>query len=68
MRNEPIVIFGDGNQTRDFIFVKDVVAANVHFASHSAPHGVFNVGCGHRYDSATSRRLPSAQYRKHGSQ
>lgn len=32
LRNEPITIFGDGLQTRDFIYVKDVVAANVFLA------------------------------------
>jgi UDP-glucose 4-epimerase len=29
IRNEPITIYDDGEQTRDFIFVKDVVVANV---------------------------------------
>lgn len=46
VRNDPITIFGDGEQTRDFIFVRDVVAANVHFATRSQAHGVFNIGCG----------------------
>src|SRR5262249_24097199 len=32
IRNQPITIFGDGRQTRDFIYVKDVVAANAFFA------------------------------------
>ena len=32
LKNDPIPIFGDGEQTRDFIYVKDVVAANVHLA------------------------------------
>ncbi len=27
LRNEPITIYGDGNQTRDFIFIKDVIEA-----------------------------------------
>ncbi|MGA3265249.1 MAG: NAD-dependent epimerase/dehydratase family protein [Verrucomicrobiota bacterium] len=43
-----ITIFGDGEQTRDFIFVKDVVAANVFLATQSAATGVFNVACGRR--------------------
>jgi UDP-glucose 4-epimerase len=29
VRNEPLRIHGDGGQTRDFIYVKDVVAANL---------------------------------------
>jgi UDP-glucose 4-epimerase len=45
-RNEPITIFGDGYQTRDFIYVKDVVAANAFFALKSQVIGIFNVGCG----------------------
>ena len=45
-RNEPIPIFGDGRQTRDFIYVKDVVAANAFFALKSQATGVFNVACG----------------------
>ncbi|HMR63043.1 MAG TPA: SDR family oxidoreductase [Anaerolineae bacterium] len=40
-------IFGDGDQTRDFVFVKDVVQANLRAASVPAAAGqVFNVGTG----------------------
>jgi UDP-glucose 4-epimerase len=46
IRNEPITIFGDGRQTRDFIYVKDVVEANVFFALKSHATGVFNVAWG----------------------
>jgi UDP-glucose 4-epimerase len=46
IRDEPITIFGDGRQTRDFIYVKDVVAANAFFALKSRATGVFNVACG----------------------
>ena len=38
-------IFGDGKQTRDFVFVKDVVDANI-LAANSEVSGVFNVGTG----------------------
>ncbi len=47
LKNEPLTIHGDGTQTRDFIFVKDVAAANAHFALHSPSTGVFNVASGH---------------------
>jgi len=46
VKHEPIIIFGDGGQTRDFISVKDVVAANVFFAMQSKAGGVFNVAGG----------------------
>ena len=46
IRDEPITIFGDGRQTRDFIYVKDVVRANAFFALKSQATGVFNVACG----------------------
>ncbi|APA01053.1 MULTISPECIES: NAD-dependent epimerase/dehydratase family protein [Flavobacterium] len=29
LQNQPITIYGDGSQTRDFIYVKDVVKANI---------------------------------------
>lgn len=48
VNNRPITIFGDGEQTRDFIYVKDVVAANVFFATQSMETGVFNVAYGRR--------------------
>ncbi len=48
VRNESITIYGDGSQTRDFIFVKDVVAANAWFATQDNAMGVFNVAGGTR--------------------
>ncbi|MBI2853657.1 MAG: SDR family oxidoreductase [Chloroflexi bacterium] len=44
---KPPVIFGDGEQTRDFTFVKDVVNANI-LAAESDVIGNFNVGTGKR--------------------
>ena len=41
------VIYGDGNQFRDFIFVKDVVKANLLGANRSEAKGkIFNIGTG----------------------
>ena len=46
LRNEDITIYGDGGQTRDFIFVDDVVAANVFMATELDVTGVYNVAYG----------------------
>jgi UDP-glucose 4-epimerase len=48
VKNEPLTISGDGRQTRDFIYVKDIVAANVFFATQSTATGEFNIACGER--------------------
>lgn len=45
MKNKPPIIFGDGLQTRDFVFVKDVVRANI-LAALSKESGSFNIGSG----------------------
>jgi UDP-glucose 4-epimerase len=43
---EPIPVFGDGKQSRDFTFISDAVEANVRAWRRSAPQGVYNVGGG----------------------
>jgi UDP-glucose 4-epimerase len=45
LRHEPAVINGDGEQTRDFIYVDDVVRANV-LAVTTDLQGIYNVGSG----------------------
>lgn len=44
---KPPIIYGDGEQTRDFIFVADVVRANIQ-AMESNASGVFNIAGGSR--------------------
>ena len=44
-QNLPPTIFGDGNQTRDFTLVKDVVQANI-IAAEKDTTGTFNIGTG----------------------
>jgi len=48
LRGEPITIFGDGEQTRDFINVRDVVQANLKAAFAMGMSGAFNIGSGSR--------------------
>jgi UDP-glucose 4-epimerase len=49
LNNQPPVIFGDGKQTRDFVYVKNVVQANL-LAMQSSATGTFNIGSGERID------------------
>ena len=46
LANEPITVYGDGLQSRDFTFVADAVEANVRAWKRAAPQGVYNVGGG----------------------
>lgn len=48
LRGDALTIFGDGEQTRDFVHVGDVVAANLGAASRRGLSGVFNIGSGQR--------------------
>jgi UDP-glucose 4-epimerase len=50
LRDEPITMFGDGRQTRDFTFVADAVSATVHAATRGKPGGVYNIGGGSRVE------------------
>jgi UDP-glucose 4-epimerase len=57
LEGKQITIFGDGKQTRDFIYVKDISAANAWIATESTATGAFNVGHGSKttiYDLATT--------------
>jgi len=48
LRGEQLTIFGDGEQTRDFINVRDVVQANIKAAMANDLSGAFNIGSNSR--------------------
>ncbi len=48
LRHEPITLYGDGEQTRDFTFVADAVAATFHAGVRGVPGAVYNIGGGSR--------------------
>ena len=48
MRDEPIALYGDGEQTRDFTFVADAVAATVAAGERGVPGRAYNIGGGAR--------------------
>jgi nucleoside-diphosphate-sugar epimerase len=43
---KPPLIFGDGTQTMDFIYVKDIARANILAAESPISDEVFNIACG----------------------
>lgn len=46
LNNQKVVIFGNGNQTRDFTYIDDVVDANILAMKSNAVGEVFNIGSG----------------------
>lgn len=46
LAGEDLVIYGDGLQTRDFVFVGDIASGLVHLESRPDLTGVFNLGLG----------------------
>jgi nucleoside-diphosphate-sugar epimerase len=47
LSNQEIMIFGDGKQTRDLIYIQDIVGANLLASEHpNAPGQVFNICTG----------------------
>ncbi len=53
LKSEPPLIFGDGEQTRGFTFVRDAVAANI-LAAEGDADGIYNISQG---ESITVNRL-----------
>ncbi len=69
LEGRPVTIHGDGRQTRDFVYVGDVAAANVAASRYGS--GIYNVGTGMPADIVTiGRALASiigyTQEIKHG--
>ncbi len=46
LANKPLTIVGDGNQTRDFIYIKDLVSAIIKVAQRSKIGKIYNIGAG----------------------
>jgi UDP-glucose 4-epimerase len=52
LKGQPVTIFGTGKQTRDFVYVEDVVRANL-LAMQKNIVGIFNIGTGRETDVNT---------------
>jgi len=46
LRNEDLILFGDGKISRDFTYIKDVIQANLLAAQHDAAGEILNIGAG----------------------
>ena len=49
IKKQPLTVFGDGQQTRDFIFVKDIARANIFAAQHLDNGEIYNIATGRHY-------------------
>jgi len=67
-RGEPITIFGDGSQSRDFVYIDDVVDAWTGALENPASYGgVFNLGSGRQIAiSDLARHVITAYDRREG--
>jgi len=58
IEKRPPIVFGDGEQTRDFTYIANVVQANLLAASSSEAVGyALNIGCGEQISLNTVLRL-----------
>jgi UDP-glucose 4-epimerase len=65
LHGEPVIIFGDGEQTRDFVNARDVAQANYKAALIKGISGAFNIASGTRI---TINRLAQLMYEVSGVQ
>lgn len=49
LKGEPLTIYGDGKQTRDFIHVQDIAQANYLAATSPKAAGTYNIGSGQSF-------------------
>lgn len=66
VNDSKFTLFGDGKQTRDFIYVKDIVNALIYISETQESHDVYNIGYGNQtslldvikmYESVSSKQL-----------
>ena len=46
LKNKDLIIFGDGNQERDFVYIDDITDANIAAMNYSGIEKVFNIASG----------------------
>jgi UDP-glucose 4-epimerase len=62
-QNQPLTVVGDGLQSRDFVYVKDVVSANILASSTEHCYGnIYNIGSGKSYTVLEIAKSISTNY------
>ncbi len=46
IKNKSLIIFGDGNNSRDFTYIKDVIQVNILAAENKSSGAILNIGAG----------------------
>ena len=46
LAGEPLIIYGNGDQSRDFVYIDDIVDANIAAMNYSGSEKIFNIGSG----------------------
>jgi UDP-glucose 4-epimerase len=57
LRREPIIVYGEGTQSRDFTYVDDAIEANLRAWHVAAPQAVYNVGGGSQVEVLEAIRI-----------
>jgi nucleoside-diphosphate-sugar epimerase len=57
LRGDPIVVYGDGRQSRDFTYIDDAIEANLRAWKKAAPQAVYNVGGGSQVEVLEAIRI-----------
>ena len=57
LTGDPISVYGDGRQSRDFTYVADAIEANLRAWKQSAPQAVYNVGGGSQVEVLEAIRI-----------
>lgn len=57
LKNKPILVYGDGNQTRDFTFISDIVDINIIASQKGCDGKTYNIGGGSRISLLESIKL-----------
>ncbi len=57
LAGQPVVVYGDGKQTRDFVYIDDVVRANLAALAATGMRGSYNIGTARETDILTIARL-----------